>query len=457
VRDSSGNFYTSNQSLNTVTKFSASSGTAIASYALGAGRTPYSLTIDSAGNLYTANYGNGGVSKITSTGTVTEMYTAAGSQPWGITADSSGNVYVTNSALNTVTKILSDGTVIPTFASLPNSSRPIDVTLDPAGNIYTANTLSSTVSKIAQSNLSATTGGAVTSAGNVGSGINGMAIDSTGNIYTSSYQNSTANAIYKIDNVSSPAFSLSSSSESVNLGSSLTGYNISGSALAISGFSISPSIGNGLSFSTSTGLISGTPQAAASAVTYTITGNSRSVWVSQTFTITVNATLVAQTITFPAISDAVVGSTTTSANATASSGINVLYRSNSNSVCTIFEGYWNTPGPMPITLLTVGTCSITASEEGDATYAPAADVTRTFNVRAAVNNNAAADAAAAAAKNAKEQKELLGILSLIPELGKLSLSVGDTALAANGQKCIKGKTVKYVKKSAKCPKGYVKK
>jgi hypothetical protein len=302
----------------------------------------------------------------------------------------------------------------------------------------------------------------MTSIGTVGSGINGMAIDSSGNIYTSSYQSSTANAIYKIDNASSSAFSLSSSSESVNLGSSLTGYNISGSALAISGFSISPSIGNGLSFSTSTGLISGTPQAAASAVTYTITGNSRSVWVSQTFTITVNATLVAQTITFPAISDAVVGSTTTSANATASSGINVLYRSNSNSVCTIFEGYWNTPGPMPITLLTVGTCSITASEEGDATYAPAADVTRTFNVTAAVNNNAAAEAAriageAAAAKKAKEQRELIEILSLIPELGRLSLNIGDTALAVSGQKCVKNKTVKYVKKGAKCPKGYVKK
>ena len=171
--------------------------------------------------------------------------------------------------------------------------------------------------------------------------------------------------------------------------------------------------------------------------------------------------LLAQTITFPAISDAVVGSTNTSANATASSGTNVVYRSNSNSVCTIFEGYWNTPGPMPITLLTVGTCSITASEEGDATYAPAADVTRTFNVTAAVNNNVAAEtiriaAEAAAAKKAKEQRELIEILSLIPELGRLSLNIGDTALAVSGQKCIKDKTIKYVKKGAKCPKGYVK-
>jgi hypothetical protein len=68
-----------------------------------------------------------------------------------------------------------------------------------------------------------------------------------------------------------------------------------------------------------------------------------------------------------------------------------------------------------------------------------------------------ASEAAAAAKKAKEQKELTEILSLIPELGKLSLSIGDTALAVTGQKCVKGKTIKYVKKGAKCPKGYVKK
>jgi hypothetical protein len=64
--------------------------------------------------------------------------------------------------------------------------------------------------------------------------------------------------------------------------------------------------------------------------------------------------------------------------------------------------------------------------------------------------------ASEAAKKAKEQKELIEILSLIPELGKLSLSIGDTALMANGQKCVKGKNIKYVKKGAKCPKGFVK-
>lgn len=80
----------------------------------------------------------------------------------------------------------------------------------------------------------------------------------------------------------------------------------------------------------------------------------------------------------------------------------------------------------------------------------------------AVTTDTARDAseattAAESARKAKEQKELLEILSIIPEIGKLALSVGDTALAVSGQKCVKNKTIKYVKKGAKCPKGYVKK
>jgi uncharacterized delta-60 repeat protein len=80
--------------------------------------------------------------------------------------------------------------------------------------------------------------------------------------------------------------------------------------------------------------------------------------------------------------------------------------------------------------------------------------------RVAAANAEAARVAAAnaeAARKAKEQKELLEILSIIPEIGKLALSVGDTALAVLGQKCVKNKAIKYVKKGAKCPKGFVKK
>jgi hypothetical protein len=66
-------------------------------------------------------------------------------------------------------------------------------------------------------------------------------------------------------------------------------------------------------------------------------------------------------------------------------------------------------------------------------------------------------AAAEAARIAKEQKELMEILAIIPKIGGLSLSLSEVTQSLYSTKCVKGKTIKYVKKGAKCPKGYVRK
>ena len=66
-------------------------------------------------------------------------------------------------------------------------------------------------------------------------------------------------------------------------------------------------------------------------------------------------------------------------------------------------------------------------------------------------------AATEAARKAKEQKELTELLSVIPSIAGLALNLGDLTNSLLTTKCVKGKTVKNVKKGAKCPKGYVKK
>ena len=66
-------------------------------------------------------------------------------------------------------------------------------------------------------------------------------------------------------------------------------------------------------------------------------------------------------------------------------------------------------------------------------------------------------AATEAARKAKEQKELTELLSVIPSIAGLALNLGDLTNSLLSTKCVKGKTIKYVKKGAKCPKGYVKK
>jgi hypothetical protein len=65
--------------------------------------------------------------------------------------------------------------------------------------------------------------------------------------------------------------------------------------------------------------------------------------------------------------------------------------------------------------------------------------------------------AAESAKKAKEQKELIELLSVIPSIAGLALNLGDLTNSLLKQKCTKGKIVKYVKKGAKCPKGFKKK
>jgi hypothetical protein len=66
-------------------------------------------------------------------------------------------------------------------------------------------------------------------------------------------------------------------------------------------------------------------------------------------------------------------------------------------------------------------------------------------------------AATEAARKAKEQKELTELLSVIPSIAGLALNLGDLTNSLLSTKCVKAKTIKYVKKGAKCPKGFVKK
>ena len=93
-----------------------------------------------------------------------------------------------------------------------------------------------------------------------------------------------------------------------------------------------------------------------------------------------------QTITFAPLSDVPVGSQPVNLTATASSTLSVTYVSNTPSVCTV-------SGTM-VTLLISGGCSITASQPGNTTYAPAAPVTQDFTV---LFNDISASASYAAA------------------------------------------------------------
>ena len=86
-----------------------------------------------------------------------------------------------------------------------------------------------------------------------------------------------------------PAFTISSASETKASGSAITGYTISLTGGAIASYAISPAAPAGLTFNTTTGLLSGTPTTVAAATAYTITATNASGSATQTFTLTVTA------------------------------------------------------------------------------------------------------------------------------------------------------------------------
>jgi hypothetical protein len=86
--------------------------------------------------------------------------------------------------------------------------------------------------------------------------------------------------------IAAPAFSISSSSETKSTGSAIIGYTITPTGGTIASYAISPAAPAGLTFSTSTGLLSGTPTVAG-ATAYTITATNATGSATQTFTLTV--------------------------------------------------------------------------------------------------------------------------------------------------------------------------
>ena len=172
-----------------------------------------------------------------------------------------------------------------------------------------------------------------------------------------------------------PVISLSQSSLSAMAGSSVTSYSISSTGGTVGDYSISPNIAitpvNGITFSTSTGLISGTPTSSATAASYTITATNGGGTSTATFTITV--ALPAQTITFTQPPNLVLGGTPAVLVASASpSGYTVAFASTTTGVCTASGA--------TLTILSAGTCSITASQNGNPSYSAATDVVKSFSV-----------------------------------------------------------------------------
>ncbi len=119
------------------------------------------------------------------------------------------------------------------------------------------------------------------------------------------------------------------------------------------------------------GTLTGKPtQAATFSLTVKVTDKNGISSPNRTLTVIVD--LLSQSINFPGIPNNLLGTSPISISATASSGLSVIFRSNNTSVCTVSGS--------AVTLVSAGLCSITATQDGNASYAAATPVTQTFTI-----------------------------------------------------------------------------
>jgi hypothetical protein len=260
-----------------------------------------------------------------------------------------------------------------------------------------------------------------------------------------------------------PAFTLTHSSKTVTVNTEAIGFEIVNLSALATTFSISPTP-PGMSLD-SEGLLFGTPTTVATATAYTVTASNGPLFASRIFTLTV---LGAGTAPAAPTLNSVTGG---------NKQLSIVFTSGGDGGAAITDYEYSinggdytsagtTTSPFTITGLsgrTAYSVMIKARNSIGLSTASSSLSATTTDSSLDANEAAAAEAARVAAANAaadaaKKQKELTELLSIIPSIAGLALNLGDlTNTLLLKQKCVKGTKTKYVKKGAKCPKGYVKK
>jgi len=241
--DSSGNLYvadTGNQTIRmitpagVVTTLAGKSGNRGSSDGSGSAaqfNRPTDLKVDSSGNLYVVDSGNGTIRKVTSAGVVTTLAGTAGTAgsadgtgaaaqfnaPVGDAVDSSGNIFVADAGNDTIRKVTSAGAVT-TIAGTASSgyndgtgtaarfNKPDAIAVDSSGNMYLADTGNDTIRKITPAGVVTTLAGApglIGSADGTGnfarfSVPGGLVVDGSGNVYVADSGNGTIRKVTSV-------------------------------------------------------------------------------------------------------------------------------------------------------------------------------------------------------------------------------------------------------------------
>ena len=398
--DTAGNIFVGDASNNTIRKVtSAGVVTTLAGTAGSAGSTdatgsaarfnnPYGVSVDTAGNVFVADFSNHTIRKVTSAGVVTTLAGTAGSagstdatgsaarfrNPTGISIDTAGNVFVADFSNHTIRKVTSAG-VVTTLAGTAGSTgstdatgsaarfyNPAGISVDTAGNVFVADYSNRTIRKVTSAGVVTTEAGLAGSTGSnngLGSAARfkspaGISVDTAGNVFVADFNN------YNIRN------SVSSAPATVTLSNLTHTYN--GTAKTPS-TTVSPS---GLTLQLTYTGTAASLSAPVSAGSYVVTASVVDNFYFGTTSGVVTISQASQTITFASIPTKFAGSGAFVVAPSSTSNLTVALTSSNAGVATV-SGFSITP-------LTAGSATISATQAGDTNYQAAATVTQVLTV-----------------------------------------------------------------------------
>ena len=331
---------------------------------------PHGIDIDSSGNLFVADTYGMMIRKITPAGVVTTFAGTGGgsgyvngtgsaarfNEPWSLCIDSSDNIYVAD-RVNSVIRKITPAAVVTTLAGDPGNPgfadgtgsaarffNPQGVAVDNSGNVFVADTVNQRIRKI-------TPAGVVTTL--AGSGVFGL---QDGTLAAARFTNPIGIAVTS----SGDFLAVSDYLNNVIRGISISGNLVTTEAGLAETPGSADGAGSAARFDHPTGLaFRGSDIYIADMLNNTIRGYLRS----------------PQTITFSAIPNKVALSAPFAVSPTASSGLTVTLVSSNPAVASV-SGFTITP-------LTAGSCTITATQNGNDEYNAAPPVSQPFTVTAA--------------------------------------------------------------------------